>query len=83
MAINSNQKQIVDQAYLESKLHLSANFISRHSRAMGCFARNPRKFLLDKVMKHLEQLASDVMINNKKNDLRNGDRNRGWHRGIV
>ncbi len=50
--------RIVDQNYLETVLQLSPAFIARHSRAMGCFARKPRRFFLDQVVAHLEMLAA-------------------------
>jgi hypothetical protein len=52
--------RIVDQNYLETVLQLSPAFIARHSGAMGCFARKPRRFFLDQVMVHLEKLAAQA-----------------------
>ena len=54
----NNTNTIVDQAYLEKVLYLSPTFIAKHSRAMGCFARKPRRFFLAQVMAHLEDLAA-------------------------
>jgi len=56
----STEKVIVNERYLLEVLHLTPSFVARHSRAMGCFCRKPRRFFLTQVMAHLEMLAAEA-----------------------
>jgi hypothetical protein len=58
----SIETTIVDELYLKTALGLSPAFIAKHSRAMGCFARKPRRFFLSQVIAHLEFLAAAAQV---------------------
>ena len=58
--------QIVDETYLLTVLLLSPHFIARHARAMGAFARKPRRFFLHRVLAHLEYLADEAQSRSRR-----------------
>ena len=67
----STENYIIDEHYLITVLQLKPAFINRHSKAMGCFCRNPRKFFLTKVIAHLENLATEAQYKTVGQSLKN------------
>jgi len=71
---NEDQNKIVTEDYLTSKkgLGLSRNYVIRHSREFGCFARKPKRlFFLGRVIAHLHALADEAVVKAGKRRLQN------------
>lgn len=52
--------EIVTDDYLKEHFLLSLSFINTHSRRMGAFSKNPRKFFLFKVHEYLLFMADET-----------------------
>jgi hypothetical protein len=59
---NEDPNTIVTEQYLTQTMGLSRNWIAKHASACGCFARNPRRFFLQKVLSHLYALAEKAQL---------------------
>ena len=57
---NEDLNKIVTEKYLTKNMGLSKNWVAKHARACGCFARNPRRFFLQQVLNHLHALAEEA-----------------------
>ena len=50
--------EIVTDVEIIEKYRVTKNFIDKHSRKMGAFSRNPRKFILSRVEAYISDLAT-------------------------
>lgn len=48
---------VTDQEIIE-KYRVTKNFVNKHSRRMGAFSRNPRKFIAERVEAYIADLAA-------------------------
>lgn len=64
--------EIVDQNHLQ-QMGLKPAWIAKHSRAMGCLGRNPRRWLLSRVLAYIEVLAEEAQRKAEVSRLRKAD----------
>jgi hypothetical protein len=49
---------IITDKDIQERFKVGKSWIDKNSRKMGCFSRNPRKFILSRVEQYIQNLAA-------------------------